>query len=74
MKDLKDFSIYWNKYKVTPNKTVEIADANEEKYIRELLNSSCQGLKRSVVLAYDNTNNNNQVSVDSYKKILSSKN
>ena len=28
-------SIYWNEYKVTPNKIVEIAAANEEKYIRE---------------------------------------
>ena len=27
--------IYWNEYKVTLNKIVEIADANEEKYIRE---------------------------------------
>ena len=60
--------IYWNEYKVTPNKIVEIADANEEKYIRELLDSSCQGVKRLFVLAYDNTAGNNQVSVDSYKK------
>ena len=60
--------IYWNKYKVTPNKIVEIAAVNEEKYIRELLNSSCQGVKRLFVLAYDNTAGNNQVSVDSYKK------
>ena len=61
-------SIYWNEYKVTPNKIVEIADANAEKYIRELLDSSCQGVKRLLVLAYDNTTGNNQVSVDSYKK------
>ena len=26
--------IYWNEYKVTPNKVVEIAAANEEKCIR----------------------------------------
>ena len=32
-------SIYWNKYKVIGNKVVDIAD-NEEKYIRELLDSS----------------------------------
>ena len=37
--------IYWNEYKVTPNKIVEIPAANEEKYIRELLDSSCQGVK-----------------------------
>ena len=29
--------IYWNEYKVIPNKTVEIAAYNKEKYIRELL-------------------------------------
>ena len=60
--------IYWNEYKVTPNKTVEIAVGNREKHIRELLDSSCQGVKRLFVLAYDNTAGNNQVSVDSYKK------
>ena len=59
--------IYWNEYKVTPNKTVEIAAVNDVKYIRELLDSSCQGVKRLFVLAY-NTAGNNQVSVDSYKK------
>ena len=36
--------IYWNEYKVTPNKIVEIADANDKKYIRELLDPSCQGV------------------------------
>ena len=30
-------SIYWNEYKVTPNKIVEIAANNDIKYIRELL-------------------------------------
>ena len=61
-------SVYWNKYKVIPNKIVEIAANNEEKYIRELLDSSYQGVKRLFVLAYNNTAGNNQVSVDSYKK------
>ena len=56
--------IYWNEYKVTPYKIVEIADANEEKYIRELLDWSCQGVKILFVLAYDNTAVNNQVSID----------
>ena len=60
--------IYWNEYKETPNKTVEIAAVNDVKYIRELLDSSCQGVKRLFVLAYNNTAGNNQVSVDSYKK------
>ena len=60
--------IYWNEYKVTPNKIVEIAAVNDEKYIRELLDSSYQGVKRLFVLAYNNTAGNDQVSVDSYKK------
>ena len=60
--------IYWNEYKVTPNKVVEIAAVNDVKYIEELLDSSCQGVKRLFVLAYNNTAGNDQVSVDSYKK------
>ena len=61
-------SIYWNEYKVIDNKIVEIATNNEEKYIRELLDSSWQGVKRLFVLAYNNKEGNNQVSIDSYKK------
>ena len=61
-------SIYWNEYKVTPNKIIEIAANNDIKYIRELLDSSCQGVNRLFVLAYDNAAGNNQVSADSYKK------
>ena len=60
--------IYWDKYKVTPNKIVEIAAVNDEKYIRELLDSSCQGVNSLFVLAYNNAAGNNQISVDSYKK------
>ena len=37
--------IYWNEYKTVPNKIINIADANEEKCIRELLVSSYQGVK-----------------------------
>ena len=48
-------SIHWNEYKVTPNKIVETDDANDKKYIRELLDSTCQGVNRLFVLAYDNT-------------------
>ena len=47
---------------------VEIICNNEEKIIRELLDSSYQGVKRLFALAYDNTTNNDQVSVDSFKK------
>ena len=60
--------IYWNEYKVAPNKVVEIAAVNVVKYIRELLDLSFQGVKRLFVLAYNNTAGNNQDSVDSYKK------
>ena len=38
-------TVYWNKYKVIDNKIVEIAANNEEKYIRELLDCSWQGVK-----------------------------
>ena len=60
--------VYWNKYKVIDNKVVEIAADNGDKYIRELLDSSYQRVKRLFVLVYNNTNNNNQVSIDSLKK------
>ena len=45
--------IYWNEYKVIPNKTVELAAVNDVKYIRELLDSNWQGVKRLFVLAYN---------------------
>ena len=50
------------------NKRVEISRVNEEKPIRELLDSSYQGVKRLFVLAYDGTEGDNQVSFDSFKK------
>ena len=53
---------------MTDNKKVEIDAANEEKYIRELLDSIFHGIKRLFVLAYDDTINNNKVSVDFFKK------
>ena len=59
--------IYWNEYKVIPNKIVEIAAVNGEKYIRELLDSSWQGVKRLFVLAYNNKEVDDKVSVDSFK-------
>ena len=62
--------IYWNESKVTPNKIIEISANNDKKYIRELLDSSCQGVNRLFVLAYDNAEGNNQVSVDSCKKYI----
>ena len=61
-------SIYWNKYEVIDNILVQIATANEEKYIRELLDSSYQGIKRLFVIAYNNTEGDDKVSIDSFKK------
>ena len=60
--------VYWNKYKVIDNKVVEIDAANKEKHIREWFDLSYQGVKRLFVPAYDNTEGNNQVSVNSFKK------
>ena len=62
-------TVYWDEYKATGNKVVASAANNEEKYIRELLHSSCQGVKRLFVLAYNNKEEgDNKVSVYSYKK------
>ena len=57
-------SVYW----VIDSKVVEITNANTKRNIRELLDSSYQGVKRLFVLAYNNTEGDNQVSVDSFKK------
>ena len=54
--------VYWNKYKVIPNKTY-----NQNSYIRKLLDASFQGVKRLFVLAYDNTGDN-PVTADSHKR------
>ena len=61
-------SIYWSKYRVIDNILVEITAINEENYIRELLDSSYQEVKRLFVLAYNNTESDDQVSADSFKK------
>ena len=72
MRDLKDL-FYWTKYKVIDNKLEEITAANEEKHTRELLDSSFEGAKRLFVLAYDNIEGNNRVSVGSFKKYFLSR-
>ena len=54
--------MYWNKYKVIPNK---IYNAND--YIRELLDASYQGVKRLFILAYDNTGDN-PVAANSHRR------
>ena len=66
-------AVHWNKYKVIDNKVVEIATANEEKYIIELLDLSYQGVKRFFILAYNNTAGHNQVSIGSFKKYFLSR-
>ena len=55
-------SVYWNKYKVIPNKIY-----NQNNYIRELLDSSYLGVKRLIILAYDNTGGN-PVTADSHRR------
>ena len=54
--------VYWNKYKVIPNKIYNVND-----YIRELLDASYQGVKRLFILAYDNTGAN-LVTADSHRR------
>ena len=61
--------VYWNKFKVTDNKVVEVTGANTEKHIRELLDSSSQGVKRLFVLGYYNTAGNEHVSMIISKNI-----
>ena len=56
-------SVYWNKYKIIPNKTY-----NENHYIRELLDAIYQGIKRLFVLAYRDSGDNNSDTADSHKK------
>ena len=57
-------SVYWNKYKIIPNKKY-----NENHYIRELLDARYQGVKRLFVLANKNDDNdNNRVTADSHRK------
>ena len=55
-------SIYRNKYKGIPNKIYNAKD-----YIRELLDASCQGVKRLFVFAYDNTGDN-PVTANSHRR------
>ena len=66
MKDLKNLFIGINTRQLSIKQ--QVVAANEEKYIRELLDSSYQGVKRLLVLAYNNKEGDNKVSVDSFKK------
>ena len=55
--------VYWNKYKITPNKTY-----NENDYIRELLHASYQGVERLFVLVYRNRGCANRLTADSHRR------
>ena len=55
--------VCWNKYKIIPKKTY-----NKNDYIRELLDASCQGVKRLFVLAYRDCGGANRVPPDSHKR------
>ena len=54
---------YWNKYKIIPNKTYD-----ENDNIRELLDSSYQGVKRLFVLAYRDQGGANRVTADFHRR------
>ena len=55
--------VYWNKYKIIPNKTY-----NENDYIRELLDASYQGVKKLFALAYKDHGGANTVPVYSHRR------
>ena len=55
--------IYWNEYKVIPNKNY---NANE--YIRERLDASIQGVNRLFIFAYIGSDGNNIITKDSHQK------
>ena len=61
--------VYWSKDKMIDNKKVKTSHANEQKPLKELFDSSYQGVKRLFVLAYDDTEGDNQVSVILSKNI-----
>ena len=55
--------VYWNKYKIISNRTY---DENDD--IRELLDSSYQGVKRLFALAYRDQGGANRVTADSHRR------
>ena len=60
-------SVYWKKYKLIPNKN-EVFTNDNPKNITQLLDAGDQGVKRLFVLAYNNSKDNNRVSVNYLKK------
>ena len=56
-------AVYWNKYKIIPNKTYD-----ENNYITELLDSSYQGVTRLFVLTYRDRGGASRVTTNSHRK------
>ena len=54
---------YWNKYKIIPNKTYD-----ENDYIRKLLDTSYQGVKRLLVLVYRDSCGAKRVTTESHRR------
>ena len=54
---------YWNKYKIILNKTY-----NENDYIRKLLDTSYQGVKRLLVLVYRDSCGAKRVTTESHRR------
>ena len=55
--------VYWNKYKIIPNKTYD-----ENDYIRESLDASYQGVMRLFVLPYRDRGAANRVIAESHRR------
>ena len=62
-------SIYGNKYKIRFNKDRVNPPNKGTYYIRELLDSNYQGVKRLFILAYDDRTNDNDTDADSRVKV-----
>ena len=56
--------VYWNKYKIIPNKTYDESD-----YVRELLDASYEGVKKRLfVVAYRDRGGANWITADSHRR------
>ena len=60
--------VYSNKYKIVSNKIYDENDNRIERIIRELLDSSYQGVKGLFVLAYRDQGGANRVTADSHRR------
>ena len=63
-----NIQVYWNKYKIIPNKAYD-----ENDHIREMLNWSYQGVQRLFGFAYRGRGGANRVTADSHRKYFFSK-